>query len=208
MKDVTELSISKKSIMRSISAYSNTNDFILKDEAIDKLISEGGLDFYNYFRSEDNSFGSNLIVLSAHHHYYYDTEELKKVKSVIFLKKLNRVKEIDSFLKSHLNFLPDQCNVFGCFVNNIKINRYALRIGRTRTDESNISDSIQLGIVSRFPFLNMLYSYMDSKTNSYMSEAVVTLLLKVHGFKVINMTESNGLTYFHATKFVSLLNVN
>jgi hypothetical protein len=152
--------------------------------------------------STDQASDSNMLVLSSQHHYYYDSEELKSVKSVVILKKLNRVKEIESFLHSHLNYLPDQCNIIGCFVNNIKINRYALRAGRSHTEKSKQSDNIQLGIVSRFPFLNMLYSLLDLKTNEYMSADGVTFLLAGHGFKVVNMTESNGLTFFHARRIL------
>jgi hypothetical protein len=49
----------------------------------------------------------------------------------------------------------------------------------------------------------MLYSLMDSKTNKYMSGRIVTLLLEDHGFKVLDMTELNGLTYFCAQKVKS-----
>ena len=39
---------------------------------------------------------------------------------------------------------------------------------------------------------------IDSKTNKYMSERSVSLLLGEHGFKVLDMTEIDGLTYFCA----------
>ena len=38
-------------------------------------------------------------------------------------------------------------------------------------------------------FLNMIYNMIDSKTNKYMSERSVSLLLEDHGFKVLDMTE-------------------
>jgi hypothetical protein len=93
-------------------------------------------------------------------------------------------------------------------VNNIKIKRFALRNGGTRKEKLKMSQNINLDIVSRFPFLNMIYSLMDAKTNSYMSEAVVTLLLAVHSFKIMNMTDSNGLTYFHARREIFLTPAN
>jgi hypothetical protein len=146
------------------------------------------------------SLNSKLIVLSSLHHYYYDSEELKNVKSVVVLKKLNRIAEIESFLETHLDFLPDKCNFIGCFVNNNKIERYSLRAGTTRKQKLIISDRVEMGIVSRFPFLNMIYSLMDAKTNSYMSLASVKLMLSKHGFEIMNITETNGLTYFHSRK--------
>jgi hypothetical protein len=139
-------------------------------------------------------------VLPSFHHYYYDSDELKKVKSIVVLKKLNRIVEIESFLDTHLDFLPDECNFIGSFINNNKVERYAIRQGKTRSEKIRNSDRIELDIISRFPFLNMIYSIMDARTNSYMSESSVTLMLSDHGFEVLNMTESDGLTFFHARK--------
>jgi hypothetical protein len=39
---------------------------------------------------------------------------------------------------------------------------------------------------------------IDSKTNKYMSERSVSFLLGEHGFKVLDMTELDGLTFFCA----------
>jgi len=47
---------------------------------------------------------------------------------------------------------------------------------------------------------------MDSKTDAYMSMESVTQMLGFHGFKVINMKEINGITYFHSRKFTQTLN--
>jgi hypothetical protein len=175
-------------------------DTAVANEAIDKLITEGGGSFYNYVDSRGLSKDPTLIVLSSSHHYYYDFEEINNAKTVVYLKELNRIKEIKSLLYSHLHFLPQRCNFLGCFVNNRKIERYTLRKNLTAGKKVRNSDDVELGIVSRFPFINMLYSIMDSKTDAYMSENRVTQMLRVHGFKIMEMKEVNGLTYFHSQK--------
>lgn len=175
-------------------------DEVLVNGGIDKLVTEGGESFYNYVDSRGLSEDPSLIVLSSDHHYYYDFEEMNNVRTVVNLKELNRIKEIRSFLHSHLHFLPQRCNFLGCFVNNKKIERYTLRINLTAGEKVRNSDNEELGIVSRFPFINMLYSVMDLKTNAYMSENSVTHMLGVHGFKIMEMKEVNGLTYFHSQK--------
>jgi hypothetical protein len=177
-----------------------SHERVMANEAVDKLITEGGEGFYNYVDSLGFSNDSNLIVLSSRHHYYYDSEEMNKAKTVVNLKELNRIKEIKSLLYSHLHFLPQRCNFLGCFVNNRKIERYTLRKNLTAGKKVRNSDDVELGIVSRFPFINMLYSIMDSKTDAYMSENRVTQMLRVHGFKIMEMKEVNGLTYFHSQK--------
>ncbi len=59
---------------------------------------------------------------------------------------------------------------------------------------------MEYGIVSGVPFINRLYSMMDSKTNTFMSQSSISFLLEDYGFKVLDMTEHDELTYFHAQK--------
>jgi hypothetical protein len=200
MNDVTEVLTDQKAKSIPYQKGRRVREFSVTDKSVGKLLSEGGDEFYRYVSSTGLKMNSSLIVLPSLHHYYYDTEELKKVKSIVVLKKLNRIVEIESFLQSHLDSLPVKCNLIGCFINNNKIERYSLRAYTTRTDKIRNSDRVELGIVSRFPFLNMVYSLMDLKTNSYMSDTSVTQMLSDHEFEIMNMTESNGLTFFHARK--------
>ncbi len=175
-----------------------SNDLAISNEAVDRLYTEGGEGFYNYVNSLGLSKDSDLIVLSSLHHYYYDSEEMNSAKTVVNLKELNQVKQLKDLLHSHLHFLSQKCNFVGRFVNNKKIERYAVRNDLTSSEDLNNSDEVELGILSRFPFINMIYSLMDSKTNTYLSEKSVALMLGIHGFKIMDMTEYKGVTFFHS----------
>ncbi|HEY5124782.1 MAG TPA: hypothetical protein VIK14_13715 [Ignavibacteria bacterium] len=170
------------------------------NEAINILIAEGGDGFYNYVDWRGLSKDPNLIVLSSKHNFFYDAEEMSNVKTVINLKELNQIKRIKSILQSYLHFLPQKSNFVGCFVDNEKINGYVLRKSSSSFDIKKNFDAIENSIVSQIPFINMLYSIMDSRTNTYMSKRSVTSLLDDYGFKVIDMTELNGITFFHSQK--------
>jgi hypothetical protein len=208
MIDIKEHAAEKKIRTQAYNTGSRKSEMVVKDRSVEKLLAEGGDEFDRYVRSTGLSLNSNLIVLPSFHHYYYDSEELKNVKSIVVLKKLNRIEEIEDFLETHLDFLPDDCSFIGCFINNSKIDQFALRTGTTRTEKLRNSDRIELGIVSKYPFLNMVYSLMDLRTNSYMSEESVSLMLSDHGFEVTDMTESNGLTFFNSRKTGSLIKEN
>ena len=205
MENLTDSIITNRTDVTLSHPVSST-ELVVASEAVDKLISEGGEGFYNYVNRIGLANDSNLIVLSSQHKYYYDSEEIDKVRTVINLKELNLIKQITSLLHSHLRFLPLRCNFVGCFVNNEKTDRYALRKSSCYYEKIKNNDKVELGIISRFPFINMLYSIMDSRTNKYMSEGLVTSMLSVHGFKVIDMTELNGLTYFHSQKVSKIFN--
>jgi hypothetical protein len=139
-----------------------------------KLIAEVDENFKNYLDWHGLANEGNLLVLSSKLHYYYDYEELKEVTTLINLKKLNLVKHLDDFLHTLYNGLAPKTNFIGCF--------------------SDRKTQIRVSIISRLykRFLNFLDSKIDVDINSN----DFSILLESHGFKVIDMTEINGLTYF------------
>ena len=175
-------------------------DSVKNNPGFEILTSENCENFAYYIELLGLSKDPNLVVLSSLHHYYYDAEEMVNVKTVINLKELNQVKQIKDFLHSIFHILPMNCNLIGCFVDNKKQNGFMLSNGPSDFHYRRNSDAIENGIASSSPFLSMIYSMIDSKTNKYMSERSVSLLLEDHGFKVLDMTELDGLTYFLAQK--------
>ena len=164
------------------------------------LTSEGCESFANYIDWLGISKDDNPVILSSLHHYYFDAEEMKNIKTVINLKELNQMKDIKSFFNSLFNILSQNTNFIGRFVDNKKNSGYELKNNSSYYQNKKNFENIENGIVSRNPILNMLYSFMDSKTNKYMSENSVSLMLEEHGFRVLDMTELNGYTYFFAQK--------
>jgi hypothetical protein len=180
-----------------------SNYFIENNPVYEILTAEGGEKFYNYIDWLGLVKDPNLVVLSSLHNYYYDAEEMNNVKTVVNLIELNHLKHIKRLLHSIFHTMPQKSNFIGCFIDNEKINGYVLRNNSSSYHTKRSIDSIENGIVSQNPFINMLYCIMDSKTINYMSKRSVYLLLKSHGFKIMDMTELNGLTYFHSQKIRS-----
>ncbi len=164
------------------------------------LLAEGRENFVKYIEWLGLADDPNIVVLPSHSNYYYDAEEMKSVKTVINLKKLNKIKEIRSFLQTVFNHLPYRSNFIGCFVDNNRINTYSIKLDSASIHKKKSINAIENGIVSDVPFVNMIYSFMDSRTNKNLSEVSVSFLLDELGFKILDMTELNGLTYFHSQK--------
>ena len=131
------------------------------------------------------------------HHYYYDADDLKEVKTVVNVLPLNQIKQVKSFFHLIYHLIPQNCFFIGCFVDNKKHNRFAFK----KNLSDNHSEAVGNDIFSRIPFLNMIYSIIDSRSNNYYSGSNVRFLLENYGFKVMDMTELNGLTYFCAQKY-------
>jgi hypothetical protein len=164
------------------------------------LAAEGREDFKTYIDSTGIGKGKKTVVLSSLHNYFYGAEEMKSVSTVINLKEINQIKNIKNFLHSIFHILPQRSNFIGCFVDHDNTGNLDLVKGISDYQKNKNTQEIENGIASRFSFLNMVYNLMDSKTNKQLSKSSVELLLEGYGFKVRNMTEINGRTYFLAQK--------
>jgi hypothetical protein len=163
---------------------------------LEKLIAEGCENFFKYLEILCLENDPNLIVLPSTHHYYYDVEEFREVKTVINMKQLNHIKDIKEFLHSLYHILSYKSLLIGIFIDRKHQNGFFSNSAKKQDNNGGKVDPVENGIESRIPFLNMMYNIMDSKTNRYMSKQAVSILLGDAGFKILNMTELNGLTFF------------
>lgn len=153
---------------------SGGNNPVLKN-----ILSEGGDDFYNYLSWIGLSKDPNLMVLSSNHHYYYDHNDLLGIKTLVNLKKLNLVRHLESFLHILYRILPAKAYFVGCFRN---------------CSQSN--NSVRLRDSSGY--INGIMNIFSGNTERNLTKRSVTTLLEEHRFKVIDITDINGLTYFWA----------
>ena len=146
---------------------------------MENILSEGCDDFYQYLNWTGLAKEPNLMVLSSIHHYYYDHNDLKGIRTLINLRRLNQVRHIESFLHTLYRILPSGSYFIGCF----------------RKNDRNGSGA-RFQMPARF-FTN-LAGILDSRTERSMSKNSVTKLLEEHGFKINDFTDINGITYFCA----------
>ena len=118
------------------------------------------------------------MVLSSKLHYYYDYDELKEITTLINLKKLNLVKHLDDFLQTLYNGLSPKTNFVGCFA-----------------DTKSQGKSVTNRMVKKF------LNFLDAKIDIEIDSKDFSKLLESHGFKIIDMTEINGLTYFRTQNY-------
>ena len=168
--------ISEKSIMRNSDRTINKQEKTVENPVMSDLIAEGGENFFNYLEWHGLTNEDNMLVLSSRHHYYYDPNELQAVTTLINVKKLNLIRHLDTFLHSIEHVLSPESNFIGCFSD-------------WKTQKGS-------GITSRMfrGFIN----FIDSKIDVDYDKKDVSKLLESHGFRVVDMTEIDGLTYFRA----------
>ncbi|MFZ2287275.1 MAG: hypothetical protein WAV93_09840 [Bacteroidales bacterium] len=143
---------------------------------------------------------SGMLVIPSSRHYFYDAEDMKGIKTVITLRQLNHVREVRDFLRQIKEMLPNNSNFIGCFVDNRVQGGFSDKYSSLPGQLSEKAEAYENGIESRIPFINRMYSFIDSKTNRYLTKRAVTNLLREVGLELVGMMDLNGMTYFHAQK--------
>jgi hypothetical protein len=142
----------------------------------------------------------DMLVIPSTRHYFYDAEDMKGIKTVVNLRQLNHVREVRDFLRTIVDLLPVRSNFVGCFVDNKAQNGFSDKYSNLPREISEKAEAYENGIESRIPFINRMYSFIDSRTDRYLTKRTVTNLLKEVGLELVGMTDLNGLTYFHTRK--------
>jgi hypothetical protein len=154
------------------------NKWFLPDTAIITLITGVGLNFFRFLKSLGISGERNLIVLSPRDNFSCDENELKNVRIIVNLKKLNLIKHLDLFLNSLVRILPPNTSLVGYFM-----------------DEKSVNVKI-LNPAKILRSLGKIFKSFGSGTNHIMKRDEVTEILEKNGFKTLTMKEMNGFTYF------------
>ncbi len=147
------------------------------NRVLENIRTEAGEDFYQYLRLLQLAEMPNLLALSSLHHYYYDSDEMKKIKTLVNLKKLNNINHLESFLRVVVRMLPKKANFVGHF-------------------KSNDQDRSVFPFYQSSKLFDRMVNYMDSRTDRSLSIKEVTKLLEKHKLKIIDIKEIKGITYF------------
>lgn len=166
-----------------------------------EFVEEGHEDFYNYLDWLGLAKSHHLLILTSSRHYYFEIEDLKSIKTVVNLNKLNNIKSIRDFLQGIYNVLPDKCYFIGSFTDSKKQNGFfspKKTFSPVRADGEDFNAESDSGPWNSF--LNLLYGIIDMRTNRYLTEKGVKMYLEETGLKILDMTEFNNLTYFCTQK--------
>lgn len=170
-----------KKVRSNISKARTVSETRKRNQVTDNPVPEVDENFQTYLNYHGLANEDKLLVLSSTSHYYYDYDELKEITTLINLKKLNLVKHLDDFLHTLRDGLSPKTNFIGCF--------------------TDMKAQKGVSITSRFykRFLN----FLDSRIDIEIDRKAFSRQLESHGFKIIDMTEINGLTYFRTQNCTS-----
>lgn len=150
---------------------------------VGNALGEENDDFCDYVKNQGIAGESDFIILPANHHYFYDENDMTGIRMVINLQRLNLIRHLDSFFKTLAGIMNSGTSFVGCFSD----------VGSVRKNNVFSSDRISV-------LIKRLNNFLDSRTDHSLDKDGVFELLKFNGFRILDMTEINGLTYFYSRK--------
>lgn len=183
-----------------LTVQNNNNSGVSENPISEKLSDTRYRLYYDYLEWLGFSNDPNIIVLAPNEHYYYDDEDLRHVSALVNLKQLNYIRELKDFLKTVNQMLPSRSFFVGSFIE--RKHQFSFFSNPPHATHVNGTiDPVENGIASRIPLLNIIYDFIDSRTNNRnLTRKSVTTMLEIAGFRVLDMTEINGITCFCAQK--------
>ena len=143
------------------------------------VIAEGTVNFLSYLKNLGVSKEPDLMILSSKQHYRNEND-LKSVRTSVNIKKLNHINHLDIFLSNVVRISTPDTNFIGYYSDK-----------KTLKGNGNPYNQPS-GLLSRF------INFMDSGTDHNMNKNEVLGLLETYGFKIIDMNDRSGLTFFHS----------
>jgi hypothetical protein len=141
--------------------------------------TEEGKNFFRYLKNFNLAKDPDLLILPHSNHYYFDEKELKNIRTLVNLKNLNLIKDLNSFLYTLIRVLPQDANFLGYF----SYSKFTLS-----------GDGLFSELSTR------INNLLDLKTDHNMDKKEFTGRLRKFGFRIIDMTEMEGQIYFYAQK--------
>lgn len=165
----------------SVKKFAKTSaERISFNPSILKLVAEGGVNFFRYLKNLGLSGEPNLIILSSRNQYHCDENDLKSVKTLINLKKLNLIKHLDLFLNALVRILPPETNFIGRFSHRNTFRDNKFKVNRLS------------GLLKR------LIRFPGFRTDHILNKNEVIELLEKNNFRIVDLKEKNGCTYFYS----------
>lgn len=172
-----------------------------KNPVFGEIVEEAGLEVYSYLEKFKLTESENILFLPLVRHYIYNSEDLKKVDCIVNFKLLNRTSHIRHFLFTMNRLLPLEGQFVGCFLDYKKQKQ---RILKTKHSLLGYVFLMSYGFVNRFiprvPVIKQMQHILNGGKVKCLAKSEAKTLLEKNGFKAVNMTEIDGLTYFIARK--------
>jgi hypothetical protein len=213
-KDKPKVDTTSEAKLKSL-LKSPVKSSLQKNSVFSEIKEEAGQEVYSYLEKFKLTESENILFLPMVRHYLYNSEELKKVDCIVNFKLLNSVPHIRYFLVTMNRLLPLEGQFVGCFLDYNKQKQRIMKTKHSFLGYAFLMSYVFVNrIIPRIPVMKQMQHVLNSGKVKCLAKDEAKSLLDKHGFKIVNMTEIDGLTYFIVRKVnhnnkgtISLFNV-
>ena len=168
----------------------------------DNLITrEAGKNVYDYLSDHFNINDSNVGLISTTTPFNIENLQIKNIRTIINLKKVNDMRYINKFFESVNEKLPDAGMFMGCTeTSSQRYKRMAAKFSPFIGKIVIMIDFVLNRIIPRLSWLQDLYFNLTLGHGRTLSKAETLGRLVSCGFEIIEFKEINDLTYFVVMK--------
>jgi hypothetical protein len=199
-KDKPKVDTQPVAILKNL-RNSSVKSTLYKNPVLADIMEEAGEEVYSYLEKFKLTEMENILFLPSVRHYLYNSEELKLANSVINFKLLNRIPHIRYFLVTMNRLLPIEGLYVGCFLDYKKQKQRILKNKHSLLGYAFLMSYAFINrAVPRIPVVKHVQHLLNSGKVKCITREEAKLLLEKNGFKIINMSEIDGLTYYICKK--------
>jgi hypothetical protein len=140
--------------------------------------ADEGLDFSDYLSGLGLLGESEMLVLSMRQNWYFDYADLRYLRILVILKKLDLIKHAESLLQSIFRVLNPEAYFIGCFTCDLS------------------SGGNHLNSYPSHSIYHKVDNLLEPKAFHHININYFPEIIEAQGFKIVNMTEIKGLVYF------------
>ena len=165
------------------------------------IIREAGKNVYNYLSEHCYINESNVGLISTTTPLNIENLQIKNIRTIINLKKVNDMRYINKFFETVNKKLPEAGIFMGCAeTNKQRYKRISAKFSHFIGKIAIILDFILTRIILKLPCIKYIYFSLTQGRGQMLSKAEVLGRLIRCGFEIIEFKEINDLTYFVVMK--------
>lgn len=140
--------------------------------------ADEGQDFPDYLTGLGLLGESEMLVLSMRQHWYFDYNDLRNLKILVILKKLDLIKHAESLLQTIFRVLKPEAYFIGCFTSDLS------------------SEGKHLISYRSHSIYHIVDNFLEPKASHHFNKKYFPEIIEAQGFKIVDMTEIKGQVYF------------
>lgn len=148
------------------------------NKAYSTMSADEGQDFTDYLTGLGLLGESEMLVLSMRQHWYFHYNDVRNLRILVILKKLDLIKHSESLLQAIFRVLKPEAYFIGCFTSDLS------------------SECKHLNSFRPHFIYHKVDNFLEPKASHHFNKKYFPEIIEAQGFRIVDMAEIKGQVYF------------